>query len=170
MIAALMSASLSRDMMALSATEVVKLVVWAFQEIINSWSLPCALQADGLPPLQIYPKGLELPSGWLDCPPIGHRIEQLHVVPAKVPIPDAPWTVLRASKHQSPCQPSTHNMLFSMRAELSAICLIVWAVIWLQSGCAICAGATREAIWADPYRGAAFLTREAHPPARCERP
>ena len=166
MIAALMSASLSRDMVALSATKVVKLVVWAAQEIINSCSLPCVLQADGLPPLQIYPKGLELPSGWLDCPPIGHRIEQLHVVPAKVPIPGAPWTVLRASKHQ----PSTHDMLFSICVELFAICLIVWAAIWLQSGCAICAGATREAIWADPYRGAAFLTREAHPPAACKRP
>ena len=83
-------------MMALSATKIVKLVVWAVQarSLSKSYPLPCVLQADGLPPLQIYPKGLELPSGWLDCPPIGHRIEQLHVVPAKVPIPGAPWTVL----------------------------------------------------------------------------
>ena len=83
-------------MMALLATKVVSLMVWAIQprRLFYSCSLPCVLQADGLPPLQIYPKGLELPSGWLDCPPLGHRIDALHVVPAKVPIPGAPWTVL----------------------------------------------------------------------------
>ena len=31
-----------------------------------------------------FPPGLELPSGWIDCPPMGHRITPLKLVPIKV--------------------------------------------------------------------------------------
>lgn len=40
--------------------------------------------AHALPPLQTIPKGLELPSGWTECPAMGFSMQMLHVVPTKV--------------------------------------------------------------------------------------
>ena len=37
-----------------------------------------------MPPLPVVPKGLELPSGWTECPAMGHRMMQDGIVPTKV--------------------------------------------------------------------------------------
>ncbi|EIE27392.1 hypothetical protein COCSUDRAFT_34803 [Coccomyxa subellipsoidea C-169] len=46
------------------------------------------------------PPGLELPSGWIDCPPMGHRITPLMVVP--VPLGHRFSRVLSDEEHFSP--------------------------------------------------------------------
>ena len=34
-----------------------------------------------------YPRGLEVPEGWLDCPPYGTSVSKLNIIPIKVRLP-----------------------------------------------------------------------------------
>ncbi|BDA47945.1 mRNA-capping enzyme [Coccomyxa sp. Obi] len=60
--------------------------------------------ADGRLAERIMPPGLELPSGWIECPPMGHRMNMLRLVPVKVPLGRRFAQVLTDEEHFSPAK------------------------------------------------------------------
>ena len=58
----------------------------------------------------IYPRGLEIPDGWVDCPPYGTNIENINIIPVKV-TPETPKLKLRDAQLPDGTRQSSEAML-----------------------------------------------------------
>ncbi|KAK9804496.1 hypothetical protein WJX73_010638 [Symbiochloris irregularis] len=69
-------------------------------------------------PREAYPRGLEVPDGWMDCPPLGTEIREVRIVPVKAPLSTKFNSVIPPSKRFTPADVVSELQTFNLRVGL----------------------------------------------------